>query len=404
MNLREFKSRLTVLAVLSVVTSPATPAQNGRSCSLTDAQSQRAVLAFSKFARFVLAEPRCVNCHGGVNPYISGTGLNPADTTAPASLTEHGGGPIPKNTDGSIEAACMKCHNHMAPKRDGSPTLQWFIAANFHSFVDKDSITLCRQFKKSTGSAQEFLGHLTDDNGGNNFSQTAFNGDRGLDDSDLEGFNVKVQKPSISKSDFIKLAQDWVNAMGGKFQGDENCGCELKHTAWSGQIHYVFEHKGDEGQDERGSWSIHHLKKVNVTVKDGFGKVEFHEDENENSKYTNQGSVTVDLNGETAAVATVNVKTNLDATYSIRPGWNPPYVGKRRLVDCSVMGSSKICKTYENDIPATDGVALERLGLVGKLDDPNHIQSTKTEIRRNLGRAQKGVEIETVTVDLWRNP
>jgi hypothetical protein len=238
---------ILVLSLVFGLVPAAVLGQKAFSCPLTEEQSKKAVDAFAKVAAFVLTEPRCVNCHGGVNPYIEGIGLNPADPTAPASLREHGGGAISKNTDGTIEAVCMKCHNHMAPKRNGSPTEQWFTAANFHSFVDKNATTLCRQFKKSTGNAQEFLGHLTDDNGGNNFAQTAFNGDRGLGEADLEGFSVTIQKPSIPKPAFIKLAQDWVNAMGGKFQGDEDCGCELTHDEWSGMIHYVADSKGDEG-------------------------------------------------------------------------------------------------------------------------------------------------------------
>lgn len=186
MNRRDHKLMFVPLASLALALVPAgVVGQSTPSCPLTEAQSRKAVDAFAKIAAFVLTEPRCVNCHGGVNPYIDGIGLNPADPTAPASLKEHGCGAIPKTTDGSIEAACMKCHNHMAPKRDGSPTLQWFTATNVHSFVDKNATTLCRQFKRSTGSTQEFVGHLTDDNGGNNFSQTAFNGDRGLSEEDL---------------------------------------------------------------------------------------------------------------------------------------------------------------------------------------------------------------------------
>src|SRR5689334_802815 len=126
------------------------------SCPLTEAQSQKSVAAFGKIASFVLSEPRCVNCHGGVNPFIKSPGLDPDDANLPASLVPHGGGVVlrdPKDIkSGTIPSTCMDCHNHMANKRDGSPTKQWMTAAPFHNFVDKDATTLCRQFKKSLAS------------------------------------------------------------------------------------------------------------------------------------------------------------------------------------------------------------------------------------------------------------
>jgi len=254
-----------------------------KSCPLTEAQSKKAVAAFGKIADFVLNEPRCVNCHGGVNPHIASIGLNPQDPTEPASLKIHGGGVIQKSTNGTIEAECMDCHDHMANKRDGSPTKQWMTAAPFHNFLDKDATTLCRQFKKSLGSAQEFLGHIKDDNGGNNFAQTAFNGDRGLDPDqylDPAGPNyVAPKQPSISHDAFVKLGQDWISAMGGKFQGDENCGCELTHDKWSGMIHYAIEEKGDDGlktgPGTSFEWSASSATKVTWSFTNGVGTAQY---------------------------------------------------------------------------------------------------------------------------------
>jgi hypothetical protein len=194
------------IAALISVFMLAVPAFAKNSCPLTEEQSQKAVAAFEKIAAFVLKEPRCVNCHGGVNPHIEGIGLDPEDPNLPASLVQHGGGLVRRDpadvNQGLMPDTCMDCHNHMANKRDGSPTKRWTTAAPFHNFVDKNATMLCRQFKRSTGSAQEFLGHLIDDNGGNNFAQTAFNGDRGLDPDqylDPEGPNYVAPKPpSIS--------------------------------------------------------------------------------------------------------------------------------------------------------------------------------------------------------------
>src|ERR1700704_109771 len=122
------------------------PAVGQKSCPLTEAQSQKAVAAFDKIANFVLNEPRCVNCHGGVNPHIVGTGLDSDDPNQPASLVKHGGGLVQRNPEdvkkGVISGDCMDCHDHMANKRDGSPTRQWMTAAPFHNFVDKNATTL----------------------------------------------------------------------------------------------------------------------------------------------------------------------------------------------------------------------------------------------------------------------
>src|SRR5579863_7783378 len=97
--------------------------QGAGKCPLTEDQSKKSVAAFSKIADFATSEPRCVNCHGGVNPYIEGTGLDPDDPNAPFSIVEHEGGLIAKKPDYGklIDGECMDCHNNMALKRDGSP-------------------------------------------------------------------------------------------------------------------------------------------------------------------------------------------------------------------------------------------------------------------------------------------
>ena len=251
--------------LIVVLALAAVQAVGQKSCPLTEAQSQRAVDAWAKVANFLTAEPRCVNCHGKVNPYIDGVGIDPDDPNkdpeAPVSQIEHGGGKQKHENTGSMDQGCKKCHNAMAPKGkfveigdkatelpEGSPSQNWTLAPNFLSFVDKDATTLCRQIKRATGSADGFLGHLKYDAGGfANFAGTAYYGNRGLDEADLEGFNVSLQPPSVPHAQVMKLGQDWINAMGGKFQGDLSCGCELTHPLWSGQIHYTEQFSGDQG-------------------------------------------------------------------------------------------------------------------------------------------------------------
>lgn len=218
---------LTVGALLaSVHASSPVAAEGGTSCPLSLAKQIDSIHKFAPIAEFVTSEPRCFNCHGGVNPHIDGVGSDPEDSDAPASTVEHGGGAMPRAArgSGSIAGGCLECHSNMARKRDGSAS-NWMTAPAFRSFVGKDAPTLCKQFKRASGSADHFLGHLKDDNGGNNFGGTAFKGDRGLDP---EMFDIPPAPPSISHPALMRLGQDWIDAMGGSFKGDERCGCEVR--------------------------------------------------------------------------------------------------------------------------------------------------------------------------------
>jgi len=225
-----YARRLAAVAGLITVGNSAVAAQEGTSCPIPINRQIASVSKFAPIASFLTREPRCVNCHGAVNPHISGTGPDPADADAPPSTTAHGGGLIARQRnrapDGTllIETECMDCHNAMVPRRDGSKSV-WMIAPGFLSFVGKDATSLCKQIKRATHNAPDFLGHLKDDNGGNNFSGTAFRGDRGLDP---EVYEIPRAPPSISHAAFMRLGQDWVDAMGGSFQGDESCGCEVR--------------------------------------------------------------------------------------------------------------------------------------------------------------------------------
>jgi hypothetical protein len=112
----------------------------------------------------------------------------------------------------------------MAPRRDGSKSV-WMTAPNFLSFVDKDTTAICRQIKRASQDAEHLIGHMKDDNGDNDFTATAYNGDRGLDS--VRYGDIQRERPSISHQGFIQLGQKWVAAMGGELAGDESCGCVM---------------------------------------------------------------------------------------------------------------------------------------------------------------------------------
>jgi hypothetical protein len=424
---------IAAIVLLSILAAIPVGAQS-KSCPLTEAQSQKAVAAFNKIANFVLNEPRCVNCHGGVNPHIVGIGLESDDPNQPASLVKHGGGLVQRNPEdvkkGTISGDCMDCHDHMANKRDGSPTKQWMTAAPFHNFVDKNSTTLCRQFKKSLGSAQEFLGHITDDNGGNNFAQTAFNGDRGLDpdqylDPDNKGSYVPPKPPAISKDAFLKLGQDWINAMGGKFQGDENCGCELTHDKWSGMIRYVIETEGDDGHEKGPGWSHDwsggSITRITISLTNGVGTAQYSvqgvqqvvnwhagKPEWRMPEVTSSSKVETSGQGKFPATADVAISQGTYHVYeqlqlqlagqSVRNIGGNPLIGRQHTENCD---SQHGCTGADSDLYAPPLPPLEPLN--GKVQDPNHVFGTITLKKDGLGMSHQGVSIETMTVDLWRS-
>ena len=397
-------------------------------------RSPQAVEAWAKIAAFLTSEARCVNCHGKVNPYIDGTGIDPndpfKDPEAPVAQIEHGGGKQKHSENPAIiDQGCKKCHNDMAKEHtwveigdkpptwpEAGPFPNWTLAPTFLSFVDKDATTLCRQIKKQTGSADRFLGHLKDDNGQPNFAGTAFLGNRGLGEDDLEGFDVKPEPPSISHAQVMKLGQDWLNAMGGKYQGDDSCGCELTHALWSGTIHYVSQYSGDEGHNELQDWSGSSLTTVTVTVSNGVGTWHGHVEakgQGQNRQRIATGGYKVtdsghsETHGDATAPAMVGVTIDeAHGTYRVqagqaitpdgRPTW-PNKIGEMQWTTC--VGGN--CRNGKQDIGMPDmGLAGP---LSGKVKDPNHIQGSSYDRKDQLGRAKNGVMIQTITVDLWRS-
>ncbi len=192
----------------------------GRVCPLSDAQTEKSIEAFGKIFPVLTGEPRCVNCHGGVNPFIDGVG-DPSDPEA--SRFEHGGGKM------DFEADCAVCHDAMAPKRDGSPSV-WSVPDSGLFFIGRDAPTICEQIHADFRDHRDkFVEHLEDDVGRDNFVGTAFMGNRGLSEEQYP--EIMPQRPRISLSALINLGKDWLAATGGEFKGDRDCGCKPLHYA-----------------------------------------------------------------------------------------------------------------------------------------------------------------------------
>jgi hypothetical protein len=190
-------------------------------CPLSDAQVQKSIEAFAKLVPTLTREPRCLNCHGGVDPFSDEAKGDSTDPNAPR--TAHG--------PGKVEAdECMNCHSDMPPKRDGSPS-KWALATPEHSFLGKDAKALCKQMRDVFKQGADFIGHLTDDNGNSNFTGTAFLGNRGLNDQGQSHVDKYKPEPprGMTQGGLISLGNDWIAATGGEFKGDVDCGCEPMH-------------------------------------------------------------------------------------------------------------------------------------------------------------------------------
>ena len=419
LSLRSAVMLIAVLGFVSALAQVRTSAQNrAAACPLTDAQTSKSIDAFKPIANFLTTEPRCFNCHGGVNPFVDGTGLDPNDPTAPASKVTHRGGLVrrqgEKAPDGTpqIESGCSDCHNHMADRSGGGHSV-WTTAPSFLSFVDKDATTLCRQIKRETGTAEHFLGHLEDDNGGNAFAKTAFIGDRGLDPDQYPEVTDHPQPPSISHPAVMQLARNWVAAMGGSFKGDESCGCEFKHAKWSGQIHITYDSSG-EHNDEQINWSRRQFSQITLTFKDGVGTAASHAEvkahsemrrgvvDNGHSHYIKEFTIDTDGSGGQTLPATVEVAFRPNGEYSIQPAWTAQPDGKSTTVSChySREGAAD-CNTTELGLYAQSYRAGE---LTAITSDPNHVTGSKPDGQEDLvGGQQVGVTMRTVTWDLWRS-
>jgi hypothetical protein len=151
----------------------------------------------------VFSSPRCVNCHGGTNP---ATDLNHPGGKIEFRVGDNGD-MLPEN--GEI-AKCLECHTAPAAKAGG-----WRLAPKALSFVGKDTLPLCRQFRtnefsistRSADSRAIFLGHLQTDP----LIGVGFVGNGGVDADSPFVDDVTVEPPPMSKAEFLAKAQRWLN-------------------------------------------------------------------------------------------------------------------------------------------------------------------------------------------------
>ena len=276
------------------------PAGSSKLCPLSDSQQQAASKAFAVMTP-TFQTPRCINCHGLVNPY---TGENHVGGRIEPKVVKES---VEHIDDNGLEPAhdvvhpafkvydCSVCHAH-GSQNSGTG---WRIPGRSFSFVAKDSVQLCRQMKETMPDAQLFMIHIARDGTLETpFIQIAFEGNRDLNDFGEETYGEKTHKdfndepPPITHATFTSQAQAWVEAMGGKFHGDSDCGCvphhytlsvdmksiadsragdSFSHTEMSGHAEIPLEFK-DDGSFEKEtqiSWttsSFLHLRRLECTT------------------------------------------------------------------------------------------------------------------------------------------
>ena len=147
---------------------------------------------FELFQRMlpVIRHPRCINCHGGVDPY-SGRGHEP--------------GAIDTNQAHSASQQCSECH---------SAVEGWGLPATSHFWTGKTDRELCgifAEFAMQQGHVRVIENHLRTDD----LIKDGFVGDAG-------GQRMHPDPPRMSQTEFVDHARDWLE------QGQ--AACELLGT------------------------------------------------------------------------------------------------------------------------------------------------------------------------------
>src|SRR5205085_6155532 len=61
---------LFLVVFLSTLALAQSTSDGAAVCPLSESQSEKSIDAFAKIVPTLTQEPRCVNCHGGVNPFM----------------------------------------------------------------------------------------------------------------------------------------------------------------------------------------------------------------------------------------------------------------------------------------------------------------------------------------------
>lgn len=259
-------------------------------CPLSEEQEKRALKVFKDGITPIFRIDRCSNCHGGVNPYskqgghagnafdfketlrefvkskrlqagvLKGSRLR-EETDAQfrqralketATLEQKAKAILDGPEDVPTEAVdrffefqiCSECHNRVTGGGRERSSTAWVLPIERNFFTNKDEKGLCmnmQKFFQETASgeeaAQAFVAHLRI--GVDGFQNESFKGTRGLNprgevfyDDFVGGKNgrpktFQLEPPPPGTDIGLQIfAQDWVEALGGKFRKKPpDCGC-----------------------------------------------------------------------------------------------------------------------------------------------------------------------------------
>ncbi len=201
-------------------------------CPLTRSEEKKAVDLFQNLMP-VLQHPRCLNCHGGVDPFV------------PRAQGKHLGGQQVRGTNLNARIArCQKCHGELPG---------WDIPVEGFFFTNKTAYDLCVLFKATSATGDLFVGHVDRENGsGPLFTRTAFIGDRALTNfgivaaEEATGRPFTRQPPPGTKEEFVRHAREWADAIGEGWKVAPDCGCIPVGSAWVGTVKTTWERRTKE--------------------------------------------------------------------------------------------------------------------------------------------------------------
>jgi hypothetical protein len=213
-------------------------------CPLSAQQERKAVKAFKGLAP-VFQEPRCLNCHGAVNPFSQNGGhgggyidiraetkkfLAQPDFQSALTIMSDPTGAIAAKTIAGLkqiaESPAQISDNDLIRQKAFDPMRKackechissWIIPMRDNHFVGRSTKQMCVHMKTSslTNRPDLFLRHMQDDE----LVLEGFKGRKGL----LEAGGS--EPPQMSLATLAKYANDWIEAMGGKFHDPPDCGC-----------------------------------------------------------------------------------------------------------------------------------------------------------------------------------
>lgn len=235
-----------ILGTVWLVQQPSLVQGAKNACPLTVRRETKGAKAFKNLAP-VFQEPRCLNCHGAVNPFSRTgghgggyidirketqqflqmpnfqnsliVGSDPDGTRTArtiAQLKEIAESPseisdtdlIRQKAFDPMRRACKECH-----------ISTWIIPMRHNHFVGRSAKDMCVHMKTSilTNQPDLFLRHMQDDE----LVREGFKGNRGLLDT------TGAEPPAMSFATLERYANEWIDAMDGKFHRPPDCGCVI---------------------------------------------------------------------------------------------------------------------------------------------------------------------------------